>query len=112
VGTINVLAVVSVPLTDGALVEAVALASEARTAALVPFAVPSVVSGQVASGTGTDCIAIACPPLGPGVQCYAGKHTEVGSAVGLSVREAVERATRKWLDEQVRKPGELAATLG
>src|SRR5690606_3884608 len=64
VGTINVLCWVSEPLSEAALLEALALASEARTLALLELRYPSVVSERPATGTGTDCIALACP-LGP-----------------------------------------------
>ncbi|HEY6876515.1 MAG TPA: adenosylcobinamide amidohydrolase [Polyangiales bacterium] len=107
VGTINVLCHVSSPLNEAALIEALALASEARTAALLELDYPSVVSGQPASGTGTDCIVIACPADGA-AQPYAGKHTNVGSALGAAVRSATSMASRVWLAEQA--PGlELGA---
>jgi adenosylcobinamide amidohydrolase len=97
VGTINVLAIVSSPLTDAAMVEALALVAEARTAAVLAHRVPSVVSGRPATGTGTDCIAIACP-AGATQEAYAGKHTYVGAAIGRAVYEATDRATQRWLE--------------
>jgi adenosylcobinamide amidohydrolase len=99
VGTINVLCRLSMPLSDAALLEALALAAEARTLAVLECRYPSVVSELPASGTGTDCIVIACPNSGaPGA--YAGKHTEVGAALGACVHEATRRATEGWLREQ------------
>ncbi|MEL6343749.1 MAG: adenosylcobinamide amidohydrolase, partial [Myxococcota bacterium] len=53
-GTINVLARLSVPLTDAALVEAIAMAAEARTAAVREANVPSRRSGAPSTGTGTE----------------------------------------------------------
>lgn len=98
VGTINVLAAVDVPLTDIGLIEAVAMVAEARTAALLDRNVPSVVSGLPSTGTGTDCIVVACPPGEQ--QAYAGKHTAVGHCLGDSVYRAVSAATEVWLTEQ------------
>lgn len=101
VGTINILCQVSVPLSDEAMVEALSIVVEARTAALSAFAVPSVVSGEPATGTGTDCVVVACP-LAPERQVYAGKHTKVGSAIGRSVITAMRTATERWLADDAR----------
>ncbi|WNG47582.1 adenosylcobinamide amidohydrolase [Archangium minus] len=99
VGTINLLCQLSRPLSEGALVEAVALATEARTAALMEARVPSRRSLRVATGTGTDCIVVAAPE-GPGGETYVGKHTRLGSLLGGAVREATARGVRRWLDER------------
>jgi adenosylcobinamide amidohydrolase len=102
VGTINVLVHVSQPLSDLGLLEALALAAEARTLALLEQAYPSVVSGRPASGTGTDCIVVACPPPLEGVRSsdYAGKHTAAGAVLGESVRLATAQACERWLSER------------
>ncbi|WP_257453744.1 adenosylcobinamide amidohydrolase [Archangium lipolyticum] len=99
VGTINLLCQLSRPLSEGALVEAVALAAEARTAALMEARVPSRRSLRVATGTGTDCIVVAAPE-GPGGEAYVGKHTRFGSLLGGAVREATARGVRRWLEER------------
>ena len=106
VGTINVLCHLSVRLSDVALLEALALASEARTLALLELNHPSVMSGKPATGTGTDCIVIACAADGP-VHAYAGKHTRVGAALGECVHAATRRATQVWLSEQAEQRAEL-----
>ncbi|MFM2419238.1 MAG: hypothetical protein RL385_3961 [Pseudomonadota bacterium] len=99
VGTINVLVRCSVPLTDEGLLEALSLAVEARTLGIVERGYPSVVSGKVATGTGTDCVVVAAPHT-PSAQAYAGKHTDVGAAIGESVLSATRHATQRWLAEQ------------
>lgn len=48
----------------------------------------------LATGTGTDCVALACVP---GAGRYAGLHTAVGEAVGAAVRQAVTAAAADWL---------------
>jgi adenosylcobinamide amidohydrolase len=101
VGTINLLVQVSRPLDEGALVEAVALAAEARTAALLEARVPSRASGRAATGTGTDCIVVAAPEARDGER-WVGKHTPLGALVGASVREAVARGVAAWLGERGR----------
>lgn len=98
-GTINVLCQVSRPLSEEALVEACALAAEARTAAMVDARLPSPLSGRTATGTGTDCIVVAAPiTLGARV-AYAGKHTAIGSLLGGAVREAVGRGIARCVEE-------------
>lgn len=70
VGTINVLIVLPVPLTDAALVNAVLTATEAKTQALVEHGIPG-------TGTSSDAICIACPAPGmvPGTAPGAGPGT-------------------------------------
>ncbi len=92
--TINLLCQFSEPLTDGALVEAVALAAEARTNAMLASGVRSTVSGRPATGTGTDCILIAAA-LGSTVT-YCGKHTRTGERLGRAVREAASAGIAQW----------------
>ncbi|MFE5942972.1 adenosylcobinamide amidohydrolase [Streptomyces sp. NPDC056480] len=58
-GTINIIVSLPVPLTDAALVNAVATATEAKVQALVEL-------GADASGTPTDAVCVAAPmPTGP-----------------------------------------------
>lgn len=98
VGTINLLVRVSAPLAEEALAEALALAAEARTLAVLEAGVRSLRSGLPATGTGTDCVVVAAPPAGAGREplAYAGKHTAVGHLVGAAVEEAVRTGIRAW----------------
>jgi adenosylcobinamide amidohydrolase len=98
IGTINVLVQLARPLADAALVEACALAAEARTAAVLEARVPSRVSGRPATGTGTDCIVIAAPVAVEGER-WVGKHTALGAQIGATVREATARGVAAWLAE-------------
>jgi adenosylcobinamide amidohydrolase len=98
-GTINLLVALDRPLTDAALLEALALAASARALAVREA------EGR-ASGTGTDCIAVAAPP-GPDPAPYAGMHTALGEAVGRAVFAAVDAGARAWLAE--RAAGRLGA---
>lgn len=108
VGTINLLVAVSIALTEEALVEALALASEARTAALLEVGIPSHRSGRPATGTGTDCIVIAAPAAGAAVS-YAGEHTVLGHLIGTAVDEAVRRGAEDWKCEHANGGAALAA---
>jgi len=101
VGTINLLVQVGAPLAAPALLEALAVASEARTAAVLDAGVPSRRSPGLATGTGTDCAVIAAPVLdgGDGAR-YAGTHTAIGAAIGAAVYRAVRRGAEAWKEEQ------------
>jgi len=91
VGTINLIIIFSAPLTDAALVEAMMIASEAKAAALQNAKVLSPVSGLLATGTGTDAIAVVC---GEGLQKikFCGKHVLLGEWIGRLVITAVTRS--------------------
>ncbi len=100
IGTINVLVKTSVPLTEAAMVEAISIVAEARTVA--------VLEGEhdcgtgIATGTGTDCIAVAAP-RGSGTYAYAGLHTPLGEALGQAVRVVVGVGVETWLKETDRQ---------
>lgn len=103
-GTINVLACASLPLSDGALIEMLAIAVEARAMAVLEGDVVSRRSGRPATGTGTDCTVVAAP-CGTPVHQYAGKHTALGHLVGAAVAEAVGRGVDRWLERHPSRRG-------
>lgn len=89
-GTINILLQTSVPLTDPAAMEALSIVAEARTVAVLEGGVRSTAGLGLASGTGTDCIAVASPKeSGAPSRTYAGKHTVLGHLIGAATYEAV-----------------------
>jgi len=92
-GTINTLVHVAAPLSDAALIEAISIATEARTTAVVDADVHR--GGLTITGTGTDCIAIAAP-LGEHEASYAGKHTAIGEAIGAAVYRATAEGIADW----------------
>jgi adenosylcobinamide amidohydrolase len=100
-GTINILCALESNLTGEAALEAMALAAEARTAAMMEAQVPSTASGRIATGTGTDCIVLAHATEGEPA-AYCGKHTMLGHRIGHHVREAVSRGIADWLREFAR----------
>jgi len=91
-GTINTCTAVSAPLTETAQIEALAIAVQARTAAVMDVGLP--LDTGTATGTGTDCTALACDP---GEGKYAGLHTAIGEAVGAATRKAVADAAADWV---------------
>ncbi len=94
-GTINLLVWVSEGLSEAATIEALSIATEARTLAVLSARVPSRVSGNPATGTGTDCIVIASPLSASGAT-YAGKHTVIGSLIGQVCLRAMEQGIDNW----------------
>ena len=105
IGTINTLCWVSCALSSEALLEALALAAEARTLAVREAGVASTRTGEPASGTGTDCIVIAAPDGGPPTR-YAGKHTAAGHLIGAAVHAATRRGVEQWQAERGRPVSE------
>lgn len=93
-GTINLIAVLNQPLTESALVEATTIVTEAKTQALFTARIKSTISGAWATGTGTDCVAVACPQ-GAVMSRYCGKHTLLGELLGRVVGEAMAEGLRR-----------------
>ena len=87
--TINMILAVQPGLTDSAMVEAIQIATEGRVRALYESGVKSCQSNLPATGTGTDCVAIAS--LGDEVESYCGKHTQLGELIGGAAYTAVKK---------------------
>jgi adenosylcobinamide amidohydrolase len=101
-GTINTLVHVSVPLTDGAMVEAISIIAQARTTAVIDF--QSAERETAITGTGTDCIVVASPCRGEPT-AWAGLHTEVGEAIGRATYDATWAGAEQWQrDSEHRAP--------
>lgn len=103
VGTINIAAALSGDLggglSDAGLLEAMSIVVQARTAAVMTHG-PRLGHGP-ATGTGTDCVAVAAPP---GAARHAGLHTAIGHALGAATLDAVSRGARDWMHEQGERP--------
>lgn len=100
VGTINTLVHVSRPLVIAAFVEAISIATQARTAAITET--NDLRDSAPITGTGTDCIIIAAPEGAEPKSC-AGLHTDLGEAAGAAVYEATLAGAREWSAEQARR---------
>jgi adenosylcobinamide amidohydrolase len=87
-GTINIVVALPVALTDAALVNAVATATEAKVQALVE-------AGYDCSGTPTDavCVAAPVPARGDEVHRFAGPRSLWGARLARAVHSAVLSAT-------------------
>jgi adenosylcobinamide hydrolase len=88
VGTINIVAFMPVTMSESALVNAVATATEAKTQALMDASVS-------ATGTPSDAVAIFCP-VGGALEEFCGPRSPWGSRLARAVHEAVLGGARAW----------------
>ncbi|MEX5282475.1 MAG: adenosylcobinamide amidohydrolase [Nitrospiraceae bacterium] len=91
-GTINIILITNAALTVSAMVTAVQVATEGKTAALLEAEVPSWTGRPGATGTGTDAVVIVGGD-GPPAR-YSGTHTTIGWLIGRLVRRAVAKGLR------------------
>jgi adenosylcobinamide amidohydrolase len=94
-GTINVLVLPNMRLTDRAMARAIVTATEAKSAALQDLDVRSSYTGLVnpATGTGTDNLIVV---QGTGTRIdNAGGHTKMGELIARAVHEGVTQALAK-----------------
>jgi adenosylcobinamide hydrolase len=106
-GTINVLVVSAVALTDAALAGALLTATEAKAQALADAGVRALNHDGAATGTATDSVLVACP-VGACTEPFAGPATRVGADIAAAVHAAVlagARADRR----RPRRPQEAVA---
>lgn len=95
IGTINMAIESNVAMSDEALLEGLALMTEAKTVAMMEARIKSYLTGAWASGTGTDCAVIAAPVRGH-QEVYCGKHTKLGHLIGHCTYEAVRQGIDIW----------------
>lgn len=89
VGTINVVVAVPVRLSEAALVNAVATATEAKVQALHE-------AGVRATGTASDAVVVHCPTSGT-AEPYGGPRSAYGARIARAVHLAVLAGSRAWL---------------
>jgi adenosylcobinamide amidohydrolase len=87
-GTINMVVWVPARLSDAALVNAVATATEAKVQALWEY-------GTHATGTASDAVFVVCPADGP-AEPYGGPRSSWGARVARAVHAAVLDGTDRW----------------
>ncbi|WP_405510560.1 adenosylcobinamide amidohydrolase [Streptomyces cyaneofuscatus] len=91
-GTINIVVTLPVALSDAALVNAVATATEAKVQALLD-------AGLDCSGTPTDAVCVAAPEPGPdGGEPFAGPRSTWGARIARAVHTAVLAGARPARD--------------
>lgn len=94
-GTINIMLLTNIRLTDAAMARALITVTEGKTAALQDLKVPSTYTKTVqATGTGTDSIIVVSGRRGPQAS-YTGGHSRIGELIGKASYEAVVAALGK-----------------
>ncbi|MEV0820081.1 adenosylcobinamide amidohydrolase [Nonomuraea rubra] len=88
VGTINLVVVLPVAMTDAALVNTVMTVTEAKTQALVE-------TGFAGTGTASDAVCVAVPVAGE-EEVFGGPRSEWGARVARAVHAAVRRGAEAW----------------
>ncbi|MFI0406771.1 adenosylcobinamide amidohydrolase [Actinomadura sp. 3N508] len=81
-GTVNIVVAIPVPLSDGALVNAVVTATEAKTQALLE-------AGYPCTGTASDVICVAATTGGGAQEPFAGPRSTWGARIARAVHAAV-----------------------
>jgi adenosylcobinamide hydrolase len=102
-GTINIVLITNARLAIPAMVGAVQVATESKTATLLAESVPGY-GGQSATGTGTDAIVIVNGE-GPAHR-YSGTHTKMGELIGRVVARGVLSGLlhyRQWALQSIEK---------
>ncbi len=108
-GTINLIVLVNFGFTAEGMIEAVAIATEAKVRAVQELELRSVATGQPATGTGTDCIAVA---VGHDRRySFCGKHTKWGELIGRASFESIRGALRSALASVTSKSGKSSRRL-
>lgn len=87
-GTINILVVVPVAMSDAALVNAVMTVTEAKTQALAETGFPG-------TGTASDAVCVAVPQDGP-EEMFGGPRSEWGARIARAVHAAVLDGVHRW----------------
>ena len=101
--TINIILLIDGNLTQNCMVNTVMIATEAKSAALRDLDIRSHLSTELATGTTSDTIAVACTERGQRIM-YAGTATKLGELIGKTVKEAVKTAIHKQDDIMPDRP--------
>lgn len=99
-GTINLIALTSGQLTHAAMTESIMIMSEAKAAALMKAEVVSPISNEIATGTGTDSIAIAAAGNSKEI-AYCGKHLLFGEILGRLTIDALTDSL-EWYNSNIK----------
>jgi iron complex transport system ATP-binding protein len=94
-GTINMMIFIDGHLTEAAYAQAMMTATEAKVKALFDEQIIDPETATPATGTSTDCIAVAASQTNTHFE-YAGTITSIGKAIGRSVYEATRQALQKY----------------
>ncbi len=92
-GTINIILVTNASFASSALVGAIGVATESKTAVMLEQSIHSWTGRESATGTGTDSI-VFVSGSGPHL-IYSGTHTKIGELIGRVVRVGIGSGLRR-----------------
>jgi adenosylcobinamide hydrolase len=90
-GTINLCMITDARVLDHAMIEMITIATEAKVAILHELNIVSPVSGGLATGTGTDAVAVFSGNTGDPIS-FAGKHTLLGERLAIMVMQIIRES--------------------
>ncbi len=91
-GTINMLILIGASLPEFAMTRVLMTATEAKSVVLQQLMASSKYSQGIATGSGTDMIAVVADGCGPLELTDAGKHSKLGELIGIVVIEGLQKA--------------------
>jgi adenosylcobinamide amidohydrolase len=95
-GTINIIILTNVTLSDGAMARAIISATEAKTVAVQDLDARSSISPEnQATGTGTDNMIVVSGTDPDKKVRFAGGHTKIGELIGITTKIAVAETIKK-----------------
>ncbi|ETA66927.1 hypothetical protein MettiDRAFT_0330 [Methanolobus tindarius DSM 2278] len=97
-GTINTILLIGANVPHYAMVNAVVTASEAKAVAVNELMAPSQYSQGIATGSGTDMIAVVSDNTSHLYLDDSGKHSKLGELIGKCVKEATKKALAQQSD--------------
>ncbi|NLL94999.1 MAG: adenosylcobinamide amidohydrolase [Thermoplasmatales archaeon] len=95
-GTIVIILIIDANLPPHAMARAIITATEAKTCVLQQLMARSLYSHGIASGTGTDQVAVVCNRNSDVTLHSAGKHSLLGELIGKCVMKGVYAALDNW----------------
>lgn len=97
-GTINIILLIGANVPHYAMTNAVVTATEAKTVAIQELMAPSKYSEGIATGSGTDMIAVVADKTSTNHLNDTGKHSKLGELIGNCVIEATQKALAQQTD--------------
>lgn len=94
-GTINTILIINADLLERTCIQAVMTITEAKTVALQQLMAQSQYSSGIATGSGTDGIAIIADSTSSQHLTDAGKHSKLGELIGTTVIKATTEALNR-----------------
>ncbi|MBP1910542.1 adenosylcobinamide amidohydrolase [Methanolobus bombayensis] len=110
-GTINMIVIIGAALPDYTMARAIITASEAKAAALQQLMAPSRYSTGIATGSGTDMIAVVCDGTSSLTLTDAGQHSKLGELIGKVVIKCTHKALELQSDLTVLSQRDMLVRL-